>query len=228
LKIKKTIIEYLVKEGVTSEEITGIMQMRCRDKKKVPGVTEKKTSEAKEENELNGATDENNDVSIGGEDGNDNSDLIKEEITPKRNAQRTAKEKVTKYDGDNDEEDDESIIHGMEMDEEEESDYMGSDSDTEKKLKKALAKPKQPRKPKSAASNAAKKKSPVNKNGLNGVTEKQENNNETSPKSKTEKPKKPRAKKESGSTPPKKEPVKKEPKKEIVKKRTKKSRKTTS
>jgi hypothetical protein len=29
----------LIKEGVTPEEITGIMQMRCREKKKVPGAT---------------------------------------------------------------------------------------------------------------------------------------------------------------------------------------------
>jgi hypothetical protein len=34
---KKTIIEYLVKEGVTAEEITGIMQNRCREKKKIGG-----------------------------------------------------------------------------------------------------------------------------------------------------------------------------------------------
>jgi hypothetical protein len=36
---KKTIIEYLVKEGVTAEEITAIMQNRCREKKKVGGAT---------------------------------------------------------------------------------------------------------------------------------------------------------------------------------------------
>jgi len=40
---KKTIIEYLVKEGVTSQEITEIMQNRCKEKKKVGGATEKKT-----------------------------------------------------------------------------------------------------------------------------------------------------------------------------------------
>lgn len=33
---KKTIIEYLVKEGVTAEEITEIMQTRCKAKK-TPG-----------------------------------------------------------------------------------------------------------------------------------------------------------------------------------------------
>ena len=81
-------------------------------------------------------------------DGNDSSGLIKEEITPKRNAQRTAKEKVSKYGEDNDNEEDDSIIHGMETDDNE-SDYMGSDSDTEKKIKKTNTKPKQPRKPKS-------------------------------------------------------------------------------
>jgi len=39
---KKTIIEYLVKEGVTSEEIVEIMQNRCKEKKKVGDGTEKK------------------------------------------------------------------------------------------------------------------------------------------------------------------------------------------
>jgi hypothetical protein len=119
-------------------------------------ILEKKSDENKEENKLNGTTDETSDISLVVEDGNDNSGLTKEEISPKRNAQRTAKEKVTKYAGDNDEEDDESIIHGMAMDDDENaSDYMGSDSDTEKKIKKTNTKPKQPRKPKSAASDAA-------------------------------------------------------------------------
>lgn len=77
-------------------------------------------------------------------DGNDNSGVVKEEITPKRNAVRTAKEKVTKYGEDDNEEDDEIIIHGMETDGNE-SDYMGSDSETEKKLKKVTAKPRKPK-----------------------------------------------------------------------------------
>ena len=82
--------------------------------------------------------------------GNDNSGVVKEEITPKRNAQRTAKEKVNKYGGgDNDDEEDESIIRGMDVDGDTESEYMGSDSETEKKIKKTSGKPKQPRKPKS-------------------------------------------------------------------------------
>jgi hypothetical protein len=92
--------------------------------------------------------EENSDVSTLLVEGNDNSGLVKEEISPKRNAQRTAKEKVTKYGEDKDEEEDEdSFIQGMEIDGDNESDYMGSDSDTEKKIKKATTKPKQPRKP---------------------------------------------------------------------------------
>lgn len=212
---------------MTSEEISAIMQMRCREKKKIGGVTEKKTNEIKEEeNKLNGTIDENSNASIVAADDNDNSDLVKEETSPKRNAQRTAKEKVTKYAGDNDDEEDDSVIHGMEIDDgDQESDYMGSDSDTEKKIKKANTKP---RKPKSGnadkTASPAKKKSPVTKNGLDDSTENGKNNDETSPKTKTEKPKKPRAKKEPGTT-PEKEPVKKEPKKETVKKEPKKAAK---
>lgn len=83
-------------------------------------------------------------------DEHDNSGVVKEEITPKRNAGRTAKGKVTKYDEDDNGEEDDDIIRGMDMDDDDqESDYMGSDSDTEKKIKKANTKPKQPRKPKS-------------------------------------------------------------------------------
>lgn len=80
----------------------------------------------------------------------DNSGVAKE-ITPKRNAERTAKGKVTKYgEGDDNDDDDDDIIRGMDIDDDDkESDYMGSDSDAEKKIKKASAKPKQPRKPKS-------------------------------------------------------------------------------
>ncbi len=93
---------------------------------------------------------------------NDESGIIDPElepIEPKRNAERTAKAKV-KYGEDDEEEEDDDFIQGMEMDENEESDYMGSDSETEKKIKKANTKPKQPKKPKSAASNGA---SPVKK-----------------------------------------------------------------
>lgn len=112
---------------------------------------EKKTSETKE-TKLNGSLeehDENSNASIASNDGHDNSGVVKEEITPKRNAQRTAKVKVTKYDEDGNEEDDDDIIRGLNIDDgDEESDYMGSDSETEKKIKKAIAKPKQPRKQK--------------------------------------------------------------------------------
>ncbi|CAF3730269.1 unnamed protein product [Adineta steineri] len=201
---KKTIIEYLVKEGVTAEEITGIMQMRFKEKKKIVPTTEKKSGESgeSEEKKLNGTTDEhdeaNNISTMSGGGGNDESDIVQEDIEPKRNAQRTAKAKVEKYVGDNeDDEDDEiSIVKGMEIDEVE-SDYMGSDSDTEKKLKKVTAKPKQPRKPKSNTSSPAKKKPATKK------TESKDNGTDSSPKAK-----KPRAKKEPDST-PKKAPAKK-------------------
>ena len=94
--------------------------------------------------------DENSNTSITSVNGHDNSGVVKEEITPKRNAERSAKVKVTKYGEDDNDEEDESIIRGMDIDDDDkESDYMGSDSDTEKKLKKVGAKPKQARKPKS-------------------------------------------------------------------------------
>ena len=182
---KKTIIEYLVKEGVTAEEISGIMQNRCREKKKVGGATgqisnqsfafrshvsfsylEKKSGEEKEK-KSNGAVDEQDenghDISGFSHDDNDNSGVIREEITPKRNAERSAKGKVTKYDEDDEENgDDESMIRGLNIDSDEnESDYMGSDSETEKKIKKANTKPKQPKKMKTGTtSNGA---SPVKK-----------------------------------------------------------------
>lgn len=92
-------------------------------------------------------------------DDHENSVVVKEEITPKRNATRTAKVKVTKYgDGDDNDEDDDEIIRGMDIDEDDnESDFMGSDSDTDKKIKKAGTKPKQPRKPKSGKLNRLRK-----------------------------------------------------------------------
>jgi len=190
------------------------MQNRCREKKKIGGTTEKKPTETKEK-DLDGTVDENGHASGLSGDEHDNSG-VKEEISPKRNAERTAKVKVAKY-READDEDDDSIIHGMEMDDDIESDYMGSDSETEKKIKKATAKPKQPRKPKSGtASNGTspvKKKAPAKKNESDVVIESQKNGDESSsPKNKTEKPKKPRAKKEPGTT-PKKETVKKEQKK---------------
>ncbi|CAF1167473.1 unnamed protein product [Adineta ricciae] len=215
---KKTIIEFLVKEGVTNEEIASIMQMRCRDKKKIPGATDKKSGEGKEK-KLNGTIDEhdeNSNASMMSVNGNDNSGVVKEEISPKRNAQRTAKEKVSKYGGgDNDDEEDESIIRGMDVDDDTESEYMGSDSETEKKIKKTSSKPKQPRKPKSATSSSpAKTKAPAKKAETNGApetTKKVDDEDDGSSKSKA---KKPRTKKEPAST-PKKETVKKEPKKAV-------------
>ena len=73
--------------------------------------------------------------------GHDTSACVKEEITPKRNAERSAKVNVPTYGGDDENVEDEGSIRGMAV-EESESDYMGSDSDTEKKLKKVTAKPK--------------------------------------------------------------------------------------
>jgi len=183
------------------------MQNRCREKKKIGGATEKKSIETKEK-DLNGTIDENENGNASSGDEHDNSGVTKEEISPKRNAQRTAKVKVTKYDEENDEDDD-SIIHGMELDDDNESDYMGSDSETEKKIKRANTKPKQPRKPRSASNGTSpvKKKAAVKKNESDVVTDSQQNGDESSPKAKTEKPKKPRAKKEPGTT-PKKEPKK--------------------
>jgi len=172
-------------------------------------VQKKKSGETKEE-KLNGSFDENNHESIIG-DGNDNSDLVQEEIELKRNAQRSAKVKVVRYGEYDNDEDDDGIIHAMETDDENESDYMGSDSETEKKIKKANAKPKQPRKPKKAAANdgktSVKKKSPTEEDASNAPIENQQEDDESSSKTKTEKPKKPRAKKEPGTT-PKKEPKK--------------------
>ena len=113
-------------------------------------ILEKKSESKATEKKLNGTVDEhaeNSNASMMSVNGHDQSSLVKDEITPKRNAQRSVKGKVTKYGSDNDD-DDEGIIQGMESDEVE-SDYMGSDSDTEKKIKKTLAKPKKVTKPKS-------------------------------------------------------------------------------
>ncbi len=100
---------------------------------------EKKSSETTKEKKTNGTVDENSNSSIISIDGKDNSDNIKEETSPKRNAKRTAKGKVVKYgsDEDNDDEDQENIGDN-------ESDYIGSDSETEKKIKKPKSKPKAP------------------------------------------------------------------------------------
>jgi len=99
---------------------------------------EKKSSETTKEKKMNGTIDENSNSSIISIDGKDNSDSIKEEIELKRNAQRTVKGKVVKYgsDEDNDDENQENIDNN-------ESDYIGSDSETEKKIKntKPKAKP---------------------------------------------------------------------------------------
>ncbi len=79
--------------------------------------------------------DENSNSSIISLDGKDNSENFKEEISPKRKAQRTAKGKTVKYDSDDDE--NQENLDGNE------SDYIGSDSETEKKIKKTKPKPKQ-------------------------------------------------------------------------------------
>lgn len=88
---------------------------------------------------MNGTLDENSNSSIISIDGKDDSENIKEENSLKRNAQRTAKGKTVKYgsDEDNDDENQENI-------DDNESDYMGSDSETEKKVKKTKPKAKAP------------------------------------------------------------------------------------
>jgi len=184
---KRTIIEILVKEGVTSEELTEIMQIRCKEKKRIGNTTDKKSNETTKEKKTNGAMDENSNSSIISIDGKDNSENIKEGTSPKRNVQRTAKAKVVKYGSDEDDEENQENI------DDNESDYMGSDSDTEKKIKKT--------KPK------AKPQSPEKKNALSVLMQ----NRHAKDENKTEKPKKPRVKKEPGAT-TKKETAKKETK----------------
>ena len=58
-------------------------------------------------------------------DGKENTENINEETSPKRNAKRTVKDKVIKYGSDDNEEN---------VDDNE-SDYVGSDSETDKKIK---------------------------------------------------------------------------------------------
>ena len=89
---------------------------------------EKKSGETQKEKKI----DENSNSSIVSIDGKDNSEMNMEEVSPKRNAKRTAKGKVVKYGSDEEDEDQENI----------ESDYVGSDSETEKKVKKTKTKPK--------------------------------------------------------------------------------------
>lgn len=82
--------------------------------------------------------------------GHNQSSFVKEEVTPKRNAGRSAKAKVKKYgSGEDDDDDDEDIIQGMQESDDNASDYLGSDSETEKKIRKASEKPKKTSKPKS-------------------------------------------------------------------------------
>jgi hypothetical protein len=129
---KRTIIEFLVREGVNSGEISEIMQIRCKEKKRIGNTAgDKKSSETTKETKM----DENSNSSIISLDGKDNSESIKEETSPKRNAKRTVKEKVVKYGSDDDDEDQENIDENI-------SDYMGSDSETEKKIKKSKPKAK--------------------------------------------------------------------------------------
>lgn len=135
---KRTIIEYLVNEGVTSEDISNIMQVRCKQKKRVGETAEKKSSETAKEKKTSGTVDENSNSSIMSIDGKDNSEIIKEEVvvSPKRTAKRAVKEKPIKYGSDEDDDDDQENI------DENESDYIGSDSETEKVIKKPKSKPK--------------------------------------------------------------------------------------
>jgi hypothetical protein len=98
---------------------------------------EKKPTEPTKEKKSNGTIDENSNSSIISIDGKDTSENIKEDpSSPKRNAKRTVKEKVVKYGTDEEDDDDENQenFHG------DESDYVGSDSDTEKIIKKSKPK----------------------------------------------------------------------------------------
>lgn len=80
--------------------------------------------------------DENSNCSIISMDGKENGENVKEELSPKRNAKRTAKGKVIKYGSDEDSNENQENIG------DDESDYIGSDSDSEKKIKKSKPKPK--------------------------------------------------------------------------------------
>ncbi len=99
--------------------------------------TEKKSGETSKEKKMNGTMDENSNSSIISIDGKDQSDNIKEEVSPKRIAKRTVKAKTVKYgsDEDDDNENQENMDDNV-------SDYMGSDSETEKKVKKTKTKAK--------------------------------------------------------------------------------------
>lgn len=95
-------------------------------------VLEKKTSEGTKEKKMNGTIDENSNSSILSVDG-------KDETSPKRNAKRTAKDKVTKYGGSDDEE-----MENQENLNDSQSDFVvDDDSDSEKKVKKAKSKAKE-------------------------------------------------------------------------------------
>ena len=125
-------------------------------------ILEKKTTEKSKEKNLNGTIDGNDEHSdasmMSADEGHDQSTIIKEEVTPKRNAQRSAKGKVTKYGSEEDDEDDvEGDVRGMMESEDNESDYMGSDAEIEKKMKKSDTKPKKITKPKSDSPVAKKK-----------------------------------------------------------------------
>lgn len=128
------------------------MQVRCKEKKRIGGgggtgsscssaflitsarvLAEKKSGETSKEKKMNGTMDENSNTSIVSVE---NSEQVKEEISPKRNAKRTAKGKPVKYGSDDD--DDEN----QENFDDNESDYLGSDSETEKVVKKSKPKAK--------------------------------------------------------------------------------------
>ncbi len=99
---------------------------------------EKKATETTKEKKSNGTIDENSNSSIISIDGKDNSESLKEDTSPKRNAKRTVKGKVVKYGTDEEDDDDEN----QENFHSDQSDYVGSDSDSEKIIKKAKPKAK--------------------------------------------------------------------------------------
>ena len=95
---------------------------------------EKKASEAAKEKKLDSTVDSN--ASIISLDGQDQCENVKDDLSPKQYSKRPAKAKAIKYGNSDDDEE-----NNQENLDDDESDYQGSDSDTEKKVKKAKTKP---------------------------------------------------------------------------------------
>jgi hypothetical protein len=80
---------------------------------------------------MNGSLDEHSNTSIVSLDGKEVEEFHQDEFSPKRNAKRTAKGKTINYAGSDEE------------NEENQSDYLGSDSETERLVKKSKSKGKE-------------------------------------------------------------------------------------